>query len=352
VTASSTLSLPHPGGVPHPVRLLSVPARHPYVDAVRPPTVTRVGAGRTVGWEPDPALDPATVAGWVRDADVVHVHFGYDHLTPVTVRAWLRALRSTGVPFVLTVHDLRNPHHQDRGRHDAVLVELVRAAAAVLTLTPGAAAELRSRHGRDARVVRHPTLVDPQRTDDVGTEPGLVTLHLKSLRTNLVEPLRLVRDSALGASLSGGRLRVDVHPDVVADPRLAGLDAVAGVEVVVHERYDDLELERYLRRSHATVIPHRWGTHSGWLELARDLGTTVVAPSCGHYTGQWDAVVTYSHDERRGLDDVSLISAVARAVSEPVPLPAERGMRLRDLEDARRTHAEVYAHVSAHRAVQ
>ncbi len=352
MTASPTLSLPRAGGAPHPVRLLSVPARHPYVDAVHPPTATRVGAGRTVGWEPDPALDPAAVAGWVRDADVVHVHFGYDHLIPTTARTWLTTLRRTGVPFVLTVHDLRNPHHEDRARHDAVLGELVGAAAVVLTLTPGAAAEVNSRHGRSARVVRHPTLVDPQRTDDVATEPGLVTLHLKSLRTNLVEPLRLVRDAALGASLGGGRLRVDVHPDVVADPRLEGLDSVAGVEVVVHERYDDLELERYVRRSHVTVIPHRWGTHSGWLELARDLGTTVVAPSCGHYAGQWDAVVTYSHDERHGLDDASLISAVARAVGEPAPSPAERGERLRDLEDVRRTHAEVYADVSAHRAVR
>ncbi|MDQ2755448.1 MAG: glycosyltransferase [Actinomycetota bacterium] len=351
MTVSPTLPPQRAPGASGPVGLLSVPARHPYVDAVRPPAVTPIGADRTVGWEPDPVLDPAALAGWVRDADVVHVHFGYDHLTPASARSWLVALRRTGVPFVLTVHDLRNPHHTHRHQHDAVLSELVAGAAVVLTLTPGAATEVRARFGRVARVVAHPTLVDPRRTDDVATEAGLVTLHLKSLRTNLVEPLRLVRDCALGASLGGGRLRVDVHPEVLADLRLEGLDEVAGAEVVVHERYDDLDLERYVRRSHVTVIPHRWGTHSGWLELARDLGTTVVAPSCGHYAGQWDTVVTYAHDEHHGLDDGSLIAAVARAVSQPAPAPADRSQRLRDLEDARRTHAEVYAQVMCHQVV-
>ncbi len=343
------------------MRLLSVPARHPYVDAVRPPATSRVAEDRTVGWAPDPALDPEAVAAWVRDADVVHLHFGFDHLTAPTARAWLRALVDAGVPLVLTVHDLRNPHHLDPRRHDAVLTELVRGAAAVITLTPGAADEIRERYGRTATVVPHPTLVDPGRTDDVATEPGLVTMHLKSLRTNLIEPMRLVRAAAVGAALGGGRLRVDVHRDVVEDPRLEGLAALAsvervggvegvgGVEVAVHDRYDDLQLERYVRRSHVTVLPHRWGTHSGWLELARDLGTRVVAPSCGHYVEQWAAAYPYDHDEQQGLDDESLSRAVARAVSDPPPAAADRDGRLRQRDGAVATHAEVYAAVLARR---
>ena len=172
----------------------------------------------------------------------------------------------------------------------------------------------------------HPTLVDPTRTADVVTEPGLVVLHLKSLRTNVVDPVAVVAAAAAGAARAGGRVEVDLHPGALDDPRLAGLAALVaasgpGLQVRVHDRFDHLDLERYLRRAHATVLPYRWGTHSGWLELARDLGTRVVAPSCGHYAEQWSDVVTYGYDEAHGLDAPSLAAAVGDALSRPAPLP-------------------------------
>ena len=47
-----------------------------------------------------------------------------------------------------------------------------------------------------------------------------------------------------------------------------------------------------------SVLPYRFGTHSGWLEACRDLGTTVVAPDCGYYADQ-GPVLTYRMDEHR-----------------------------------------------------
>ena len=35
-----------------------------------------------------------------------------------------------------------------------------------------------------------------------------------------------------------------------------------------------------------SVLPYRFGTHSGWLEACFDLGTAVIAPSCGFYRQQ------------------------------------------------------------------
>ena len=49
-----------------------------------------------------------------------------------------------------------------------------------------------------------------------------------------------------------------------------------------------------------SVLPYRFGTHSGWLEACVDLGTAVVAPSCGFYAEQ-QPVHSYRHDED-GLD--------------------------------------------------
>ena len=98
-----------------------------------------------------------------------------------------------------TVHDLRNPHHRDRAEHDAQLDVIIPAADAVITLTDGAAYEIKRRWARRAIVLSHPHVVDFEtmrgiqharldgqrdraRHDDAGYRIGL---HLKSLRANM-----------------------------------------------------------------------------------------------------------------------------------------------------------------------
>ena len=71
----------------------------------------------------------------------------------------MAAVRAAGPALVVTVHDLRNPHDRDPSRHLEHLGILVTAADAVITLTPGAAAEIARRWSRTAAVVPHPTLL-------------------------------------------------------------------------------------------------------------------------------------------------------------------------------------------------
>ncbi|MCW2757400.1 MAG: hypothetical protein JWO46_1146, partial [Nocardioidaceae bacterium] len=133
----------------------------------------------------------------------------------------------------------------------------------------------------------------------------------------------------------GGVLQVNGHRDVLLpdgeryDARLAdALSAWSGagdVEVHVHDFFSDADLWEYLSSLDVSVLPYRFGTHSGWLEACRDLGTTVLAPDCGFYADQ-GPVVGYRHDES-GLDTVSLAAAVHAAHDDgPVPpaTPAER----------------------------
>lgn len=338
--------------VTRPTRLLTIPPRHPYVDAVRPVGITAVLSDRTRGWEPDPFLRPEVVSDLATGLDLVHLHFGFDDLDADGARRWLRALTAADLPLVFTAHDLRNPHHPEGHQHDEVLHELMTSAAAVLTLTSGAAQEIESRWGREAQVIAHPSLTGPVLDDRLiePTEPGLVTLHLKSLRRNVRDPVEIVRATAEGAEAAGGRLRVDLHPDAVTPPLLTALRGIPGIQLEVHARFTDLQLERYLRRAHVTVLPYRWGTHSGWLELARDLGTRVVAPSCGYYAEQWSEVVEYVNDERRGLDPESLGAAVVTALSTPPPAPADLAVRHAERHRAQGRHQEIYSAVLDGRA--
>ena len=357
------------------VRVASVPTDHVYVRHLSPPGPAATGGpdrdpgpavvrlpDPTRPWWPPRVLDPV----WLRDNvdafDVVHVHFGFDALSPADLARFTRTLRDLGRPLVLTVHDLRNPHHPTRGLHDAQLDVLVPAADALLTLTRGAAAEVAARWGRRPLVVPHPHVVDldtladrPRHRDPRSPgEPAVVGVHLKSLRACMwgapvVDALREIISRTEGAVL-----RVDAHTDVAAPdgarydaPLARALDraAAAGADVHVHDYFSDAELWDYLSGLDVSVLPYRFGTHSGWLEACRDLGTAVAAPSCGYYAEQ-GPVHTFGSDED-GLDVTSLEVAVHDALEaargvQPVPSTA----RVEQRQELARVHARVYAEVT------
>lgn len=330
------------------LRVASFPAVHPYLDAVRPPEVEPVGPAPPPDrpWAPHPWWQPDALVAAAPSYDVLHVHFGFDHLSAPALARWLEVVRQRQLPLVLTLHDLRNPHHDDPARHDEHLGLLVPAAAAVLTLTAGAAHAVAARWGRPPAVVPHPSLLTnrpaarPPRSG-----PPRVGIHLKSLRRNVVHAGDVVAAAHRGARCAGAELIVDVHPDVAARPELVAVRAT-GCAVRVHERYDDAALVGYLQDLDVSVLPQSFGTHSGWLELCRDLGTRVVAPDCGFYAEQWPAVDGYRNSEAGGLDRDSLAAAVAAAVRAGPLAPADPQWRAEQRAAVRREHLRVYREVT------
>jgi hypothetical protein len=343
----------------------SVPASHVYVrhladpdpdpdDVVRLPDVPPAD-GRLVpgGWWPPAMLDPVWVRANASRFDVFHVHFGFDAIPLEQLAATIDALDARGIPLVYTVHDLRNPHQRCSHDHDARLALLVERAARLITLTPGAAAVLRERFGREADVLPHPHVVPVARLGArrVTRDGFVVGIHAKSLRANM-DILPVARTLAVALEeIPGARLRLDVHDEVfdrgswAFDPRTgARLRALAArnphVDLVQHAYFDDDELWDYLASLDVSILPYRFGSHSGWLEACHDLGTTVLAPSCGFYAEQ-RACLTYHLDED-GFDPATLVeAAVAAHAAGPRP-PADRAARLEERRMLSRAHARIY----------
>jgi hypothetical protein len=303
---------------PAAIRVRSIPAGHDYVRHA-------VGSAPGIVLLDDPLVDPADPSQWwphpaleaaerpevLDGADLVHVHFGYEHRTPDQVAGFVSAVRGRALPLVVTVHDLRNPHEADPTAHLARTGHLARGADVVITLTSGAAAEIRRLWGADARVVPHPRLMaaevtEPhrrrrlQRLGRGGVGSGgtrTVGVVLGSLRAGVAaEDLLPVLAEALPP---GDRLEVMVRSDALAAARdpghdrhraalaLDGLAANPAVEVRPHELLTDSALCARLAGFDALVLPHRHGTHSGWLELCRDLGLPPVIPRVGYLVEQW-----------------------------------------------------------------
>jgi beta-1,4-mannosyltransferase len=344
----------------------SVPASHVYVrhiasedyDGVRrlpDPDPERPGRSTEQTWWPPVMLRPDWAE--MQDFDVFHIQFGFDGWDPQDLRRLVRVLESRGKPLVYTVHDLRNPHHLDRRIHDSQLDVLIPAAAAVLTLTQGAASDIWHRWRRDAVVIPHPHVVPFERMRRVdrsrSDRPFRIGLHLKSLRASM-DPLRILPQLiASTRSLPNAVLQVNGHRDVLEPDGARRHDALAAfltaaaareeLELHVHDFMSDDQLWDYLEALDVSVLPYRFGTHSGWQEACRDLGTAVVAPSCGHYADQ-GPVETYLHDEDC-YDPRSLHQALLRAYATgpPVPLTIEARRRQRAL--VADTHRRIYRRV-------
>ncbi len=291
--------------------------------------------------------------------DVMHVHFGFDAVEPEDLERVVATLRRHGKPLVVTVHDLRNPHHATAQLHDAQLGVLVTAADALITLTPGAAATIRARWGREATVLPHPHVVPdewlgrprPRRDEFV------VGLHAKSLRANM-DPLPLVRGAHRSPARYAGcpaarrrahrrhdrRLRPPrPEPLPVASPPWPARDWSTS-RCTTTSRTP--ELWEYLHGLDVSVLPYQFGTHSGWLEACHDLGTWVAAPDCGFYAEQRPCL-TYA--ATGPLRTTSLVQAVRTAharwsAGEAAPR-ARRAARHTERDLLARAHEDIYGAV-------
>jgi len=285
-------------------------------------------------WWPPVMLDAEWVDQHHGEFDVFHVHFGFDALAPEDLEAVVAALRRHRKPLVYTAHDLRNPHHRNPEPHRRQIGILIREADAVITLTQGAAEQIAQEWHRAAIVLAHPHVVPldemprlQMRSALRVCEPLTVGVHVKSRRANM-DPLPVIEALVeIIGDMPGARLRVDGHRDLLKpggaryDERLAtslrGWERRGALVLAVHDYFSDEELWDYLARLDASVLPYRFGTHSGWLEACRDVGTAVIAPTCGFYTDQ-GPVASYrwqNETPSAALDAVSLAAAV-RAVDE------------------------------------
>lgn len=311
------------------MKVLSIPAQHPYTQAIRPACAEYLPDPDIGGnWWPHPALE----AGWwdtPRDIELVHLHFGFEHRSPQQIADFVRALP---VPLVLTVHDLDNPHLTDQRPHHERLQLLIDGSAATITLTTCAADAIAQDYGAKATVIPHPRVTDTpaqaQRTDRAA-------VFLKSLRSNVVDDPQFYIDAAREVPLD-----VYVHEVEATEEIRAVLAESSLSNVRVHAPMSDAELHAAVARAAACILPYTRGTHSGWLEMCRDHGTPVAVPDIGCYAGQADradAVRVYP------AGDGGAAGRAAAAIAGSVPYAGDRAEQL---DQVRRAHEEIYRKVA------
>lgn len=351
-----------------PIRVLSIPAGHRYVrHALASPggdvRVLRdpVTPGRPAGvWWPHPGLDPDWLRRHRARLDIVHLHFGFEHRSLEQLRHWLEELRALALPLVFTVHDLVNPHLEGQEAHLARSALLIAHADRLVTLTPGAAAEVEARWGRRPLVLPHPHMVDLERMarpaePRTALERGRnlrIGIQLGALRANLAA--RPLLECLLGVlpECPGASVHVRLHDEVRRPgfPRrdlallrlLERLEARPGFLVSWGGCVAEEALWRQLEGWDALILPYRWATHSGWVEECFDLGTWSIAPRGVGRLSEQAPMLRYRADDAGRPDAESLRLALRRAAERTPPRArvAERRAQREWLVEA---HRSLYA---------
>ena len=352
------------------MRVASVPQSHIYVRHLSHPagcdSVVRLPDPiptdqRTVpgGWWPPLMLNPSWIEQHHNEFDVFHVHFGFDAIGPDALADVVQALKMYDKPLVYTVHDLRNPHHPDPAAHTEQQDVLVPAAHALITLTPGAAEIIEHRWGRRALVAPHPHVLPSARIEAprAPSERFVVAVHVKSLRANMDPLLVLNTLASTVAELPDAVLQINIHDEIFdvdnhwfaprAGAALIAFDRFAHVDVRVHPYFSEDQLWDYLSAVNVSVLPYRFGTHSGWLEACFDLGTAVIAPSCGFYAEQHPCGVFTCTDYTFDADSLEIAVRAEHTRwlrGSPVPR-ADWGARRAERIHLAQAHQELYEEV-------
>ncbi|MFH8802188.1 hypothetical protein ACH4F6_21700 [Streptomyces sp. NPDC017936] len=282
------------------LRVVHAPARTPYARKLTNDRIALVNGTAPRGGEAVPRDMSLT---WLLAHrpfdwfDVLHLHH-VEFDDPATLRSVLAECSRAGRRVVFTAHDV-GPVFGDPGGYHRKLRTLVDARVPFVCLTETSRDELRRRFGTRVRtsVLPHGYVVPPDAVPAPRPgDPGVPRYFLfGSLRENrdIATVLynwrfgRAQRDTSLSVllrapgpvNLRQERERWDLlGRTAAADPRLR-------VDVLPFPSDDDV-VEAALGCD-ALILPYLWGSHSGQLELAFDLGLTPVASAVGHLREQY-----------------------------------------------------------------
>jgi hypothetical protein len=236
--------------------------------------------------------------------DVLHIH-SLDYVTREDLDTILEKCSAARRGVVFTFHDLSPLHAEDDNDFQIKVEALCHAGAQFVFLTGGSRDVASARWKVPAaRVVPHGLLLDP---DSAAWESGRPREHGPQFamygrwRPNRAY-LATVLNWMLGVSSEQrGELHVllpgvadralDEPGEEVGDLlRLAVHGEGYGMQVRLRPRILDADVLEFLSGMHVLLMPYRYGTHSGQLELAFDLGLAPVITNVGFYEEQWQPV--------------------------------------------------------------
>lgn len=292
-----------------PLTILHLPSYHPAVSKIFDKKLLKIANPNVNSFE---ELNTLTMLEFSRkyplkSYDVVHVHFEY-YLIPVSkFEQLLKYFKKNGKPIVWTWHDKRSLLDRDADyRHEKLLLKY---SDKIITPTNGMREWIESTFGIHKQTIEviplgliaTPALVKKIKKT-VRKNKNLFTILVGDFRDSK-EYIQSIINFIQSTELENARLQiifrpVNIYKSLYKDIRW---DLIAFNQIIQHPQieifckisFSDEEIAEAYYKSHAIVLPHKWGDHSAQIELAKDCGCHVIVPNIGFYREQNDKIWEY-----------------------------------------------------------
>jgi len=289
--------------------------------------------------------------------DLVHIHFEYRNIKITQLKELLQYFKRIKKPIIWTVHDRRsNDDNSEDLAYEKLLFEY---SDKIITLTESCKEWVGSTFGLHKTVIEvlpHGYIEDPRKIKEmmkeVKKDPDLFTILYGNFRPNK-EVYEIVNTFLLLSKLKNARLRLMFNPVNFYDNNerlkidlynfLSSIRGEKRIEINCEPFIEHDQITRSFLESHAIILPYKWGTHSGQIELARDCGCYAVTPNVGFYREQWSKVILWEAlDGKRELYPVRYANALIDVYKRKsfIPNPEER---LREFVDIYNKQYRIYS---------
>lgn len=285
-----------------PMRILHLPARTPYVRKLHGPDFRILNDTIEDGYR----IPAATSCAWLLERrpftwfDALHLH--HIEFEPIDLLTQtLEACQDAEIPVVFTAHDLEaifTPQAELQKRLEVVAA----AGTPIVCLTDAAAHDLQQLlpHAAPPVVIPHGWVIAPHLLRDAPLVPD--ASHRRYLLYGAIRPNRdhmsTLTNWSLGLPDPDARLHLilralsPVDFAASAHPRITELTAIARadprIRVTMRPYPTDTELVQAALAADALLLPYLWGSHSGQLEFAFDLGLLALSADITHARAQYD----------------------------------------------------------------
>ncbi|KKP92965.1 MAG: hypothetical protein UR98_C0014G0009 [Parcubacteria group bacterium GW2011_GWA1_36_12] len=338
------------------MRILSLPARHPYTSKfhqsgeivfVNPGTDYFNKIGGYANSEFIKKAHPPNTY------DIVHIHFSFDKLGTDELETLLKYFKSISKPIVWTCHSRESLRKRNIG--NGILQRMLFSYAdTLITPTNGCRKWIIDTYGNSKIITVIPLgyMADPK---EVVVNSSFLKLKKKENFIYLVGDMRKNKEINLSIShfLNSGELS-DCKLTVITKPIPEGialderrrefwktLHSSWRIHIISQPEVSNEYLTQLFCQQHVCMLPYLWGTHSGQIELAKDCGCWPVISNVGFFKEQGAEIIEFNYSNNLSEFADNLIGALIKARNADLlsPQPANREKEMNEIS---RAHIQIY----------
>lgn len=341
------------------IKVLSLPARHPYM--------SKFNNGTDIKFV-NPDTDLFSTNEYSKEHlnrhyppqsyDIVHIHFSFDIVPLDKFERLLKYFRVHKKPIVWTCHNRESLRIKNygKGKYQKLLFKYSKQ---IISPTYGCAQWVKSQFGNHKNKIEIIPLGFMANPDDVQKFKKIIKKN-KNIFTMLIGDFRENKEFVQSiinflqcTELNKTKLQLIYKPINLYKNNYDFLDnkMLAFWLLTQHHRIINISLPnisndvltKAFLSSHAVILPYKWGTHSGQIELAKDCGCYVAVPNLGYYKEQWDKIYTWNVKNNKYSDfSINYTNILIDIYQHKSLSPIARERRNFELRQLIKKHVAIY----------